>query len=82
MKHPKYISRLFKEKAGIGFRKYKLKVKIDKAKELLITTDDNINEISYKIGYLNIESFITSFKKLTGCTPTEYRHKNIQKKGK
>jgi two-component system, response regulator YesN len=73
---PKYISRLFKEKAGTGFREYKLKVKMDKARELLKKTDYNINEISTKTGYLNIESFITSFKKTTGCTPTEYRQRN------
>lgn len=81
---PKYISRLFKKKTGTGFREYKLSVKMDRARELLNKTDYNINEISYKIGYLNIGSFITSFKKTTGCTPTEYRQGNVintKKKG-
>lgn len=74
---PKYISRLFKEKTGTGFREYKLKIKMDKARELLKKTDFNINEISWKIGYLNIESFITSFKKTTGYTPSDYRLRHV-----
>jgi two-component system response regulator YesN len=72
---PKYISRLFKESTGMGFNEYKLHLRIDKAKQLLQTTDLHVNEISYKTGYLNVESFIRIFKKLTGTTPNNYRQK-------
>ena len=70
---PKYFSRVFKEHTGMGFSDYKLQVKIDKAKEMLETSTSNIDEISYKIGYENTESFIRIFKKITNNTPTEYR---------
>ncbi|MBN1696107.1 MAG: response regulator [Spirochaetales bacterium] len=70
---PKYVSRIFKDNVGIGFNEYKLKLRMDKAMELLDNSDLNINEISYKIGYQNVESFVRIFKKLKKCTPTEYR---------
>lgn len=72
---PKYFSRIFKEKTGMGFNDYKLNIKIDNSKELLKNTNFNIDEISYKMGYENAESFIRIFKKLTNFTPTEFREK-------
>ncbi|HEQ71616.1 MAG TPA: response regulator transcription factor [Spirochaetia bacterium] len=70
---PKYISRIFKEHVGMGFSDYKLYLKVQKAKALLAETELNINQISDRIGYLNVESFVRIFKKLTGFTPSEYR---------
>ncbi|MEJ2664895.1 MAG: response regulator [Spirochaetia bacterium] len=74
---PKYISRIFKEHTGVGFNEYKLELKVTRAKELLQGTDLNINQISDRIGYMNVESFIRIFKRITGYTPTSYRNKKI-----
>lgn len=79
---PKYLSRLFKENSGTGFNEYRLKIKIDKAKELLKTTDLTVNQIAIQLGYKNPESFIRMFEKLLGSTPTEFRVKNRDKKRK
>lgn len=70
---PKYVSRIFKDSVGMGFNEYKLKLRMDRAMELLDNPDLNINEIAYKVGYQNVESFVRIFKKLQKCTPTEYR---------
>jgi len=70
---PKYISRIFKDSEGIGFNEYKLQLRMDNALDLLDNSDLNINEIAYKVGYENVESFVRIFKKLQSCTPTEYR---------
>jgi len=70
---PKYFSRFFKEKVGIGFSEYRLKVRIEKAAQLLESTDYTIDEISFKVGYENSESFTRLFKKVRGCSPTEHR---------
>lgn len=78
---PKYLSRIFKQRTGKSFSEYKLKIKIEKAKELLSTTGYNVNQIAEKLGYENVESFIRFFKKLAKYTPTEYR-KKIQRKNK
>jgi two-component system, response regulator YesN len=79
---PKYLSETFKEKLGVGFSEYKLKIKTDKAKELLQKTALNVNQVSDKLGYENPESFIRQFKKFANCTPTEFRNKIRNKKSK
>ncbi len=70
---PKYASRLFKEKTGLSFTDYRLKVKLEEAKKLLKSTSLSISSIAYKIGYMNPESFMRKFKDHYGRTPTEYR---------
>jgi len=70
---PKYLSRVFKQNTGMGFSQYKLSVKVKKAKEFLTKTGCNIEQISDKLGYQNVESFIRIFKSLTGRSPTEFR---------
>jgi YesN/AraC family two-component response regulator len=76
---PKYLSRVFKERTGMGFSEYKLKVKIAEARRLLDKTKKNIDQISYDLGYQNPESFIRMFKKITGLTPTGYRMRKRKK---
>lgn len=77
---PKYLSRIFKEDTGTGFNEYRLSIKLREAKALLKETRLNIDQISYKLGYQNTESFIRLFKEFTGKTPTEYRRKSGDKR--
>lgn len=72
---PKYLSRVFKEYAKVGFSGYKLSLKFGLAKELLQKTGYNINQISDQLGYENVESFTRQFKKFSGKTPKIYRRK-------
>ena len=72
---PQYLCKIFREHAGIGFADFRTRVKMGKARELLLTTGYNINQISEKLGYENTESFIRAFKKLEGTTPSAYRSK-------
>ncbi|MFH1440469.1 MAG: response regulator [Candidatus Omnitrophota bacterium] len=73
---PKYLSRVFKQHTGKGFSQYRLEIKIEKAKLLLLTTGYSIDQLADKLGYQNSESFIRQFKKHTSFTPAEYRKKN------
>ena len=75
----KYLSRVFKMTAGIGFKKYELKVKIKKAKEFLRKTGNTIGQVSDKLGFANPESFMRIFKKHTGKTPSFFRTKKRRK---
>ena len=52
-----------------------MKMRIDRAKELLIGTDNKINEVSVRVGYLSAHSFTRTFKAATGMSPLEYREK-------
>ncbi|MCF7873357.1 MAG: response regulator [Candidatus Omnitrophica bacterium] len=72
---PKYLSRVFAKVTGQGFNQFKLSCKIDKAKELLQKSSLTIEQISYQLGYQNIESFVRIFKKFTGKRPTQFRKK-------
>jgi two-component system response regulator YesN len=70
---PKYLSRIFKQVKGTGFDECRLRIRMDKAGELLDATDYSVAEISYRMGYENPESFARLFKRIKGCTPTRYR---------
>lgn len=78
----KYLSRAFKQHAGVGFSDYRLNLKINKAKELLEKTGYKIDQISDRLDYQNTESLIRQFKKFTGLTPTQYRKKIAKAKKK
>jgi len=68
-----YISRIFKEETGKNFIEYLAHIRIEKAKELLKTTDYLSYEIAQKVGYTNINYFGRVFKKITGISPIEFR---------
>lgn len=68
-----YLSTYFKEKTGTNFKDYLNHLRMNKAKELLATTDSKIQDISGLVGYQNKNPFIRMFRKHTGMTPTEYR---------
>lgn len=76
----KYLGRLFKQKTGMSFHEYVNYRRIERAKQLLQTTDNTITSISLRCGFNNISYFCRLFKKSTNLSPTEYRiHK--QKRG-
>ncbi|OGC03719.1 hypothetical protein A2276_07670 [candidate division WOR-1 bacterium RIFOXYA12_FULL_43_27] len=77
---PKYLSRLFKEREGVGFNQYKFIVKLNRAKELLLSGGLSVVQIADKLGYLNPESFIRMFCKYQKTTPGAYRSKYSRQK--
>ncbi|WP_042462216.1 response regulator transcription factor [Neobacillus dielmonensis] len=71
-----YFSELFKAEIGLNFNKYLNKVRIDKAKELLVVHDMNATKISELVGYKDPVYFSIVFKKFTGLPPGEFKQKN------
>jgi len=51
------------------------RVKIEAAKMSLESSRENVNEVMYKVGYSDTKAFRTTFKKLTGLSPVQYRNK-------
>lgn len=74
---PNYFSALFKKEMGITFSTYLTQVRIEKAKELLKTTNIKASEIGHAVGYSEGHYFSYVFKKVTGCAPTDYRNGKI-----
>ncbi|NMA66021.1 MAG: helix-turn-helix domain-containing protein [Clostridiaceae bacterium] len=79
---PGYLSILFKKETGQNFIDYLIELRMEKAKELLRTTELKIYEISKKVGYENIYYFSRIFSKVVGVSPKQYQNnfKNVQKK--
>lgn len=70
---PYYLSRIFVECEGINFRNYVIQCKMKKAKLLLITTNQSIDNISREVGYEDSSSFRRQFKKEIGISASIYR---------
>lgn len=69
----RYYERLFFQRFGETPKEYILKLKIDCAKELLLSEKSLIKDIALKLGYSDIYHFGKIFKKKTGYTPSQYR---------
>ena len=72
---PSRMSTLFKKEMGVGFAEYIWKMRLEKAQELLTSTELSVDEISLQIGYFSPNSFRRKFKQETGMTPSQYRRK-------
>lgn len=68
-----YLAVLFKQETGQNFSAHLLSIRMEKAKELLKTTNCNISEISEHVGYRSSQYFASCFKKYTGISPGGYR---------
>ena len=53
-------------------------LRMDKAKELLTSTEYSMKEICSMVGYADPNYFSRIFKKNTGVTPTEYKQDNLE----
>jgi AraC-like DNA-binding protein len=69
------LSKFFKKHSGVGMLDYIHKLRIEKAKIFINSSDMTIREIGEKVGYYNSAAFIRVFKKYEGITPK--RHKGI-----
>ena len=72
-----YLSRAFKEATGYPIITYFNKMKIDKAKELLVEGNKKVKEVAYELGYTNEFYFSRIFKRIEGLRPTEFYSKNV-----
>ncbi|MCK5128328.1 MAG: helix-turn-helix transcriptional regulator [Clostridiales bacterium] len=68
-----YLSRLFKDTTGFGFKEYLISQRLSFAKELLIGTNDTITNVCTFCGFNNVNHFIRIFKEKEGVTPLRFR---------
>ena len=67
------LTRLFKHATGTTLQDFIQKTKMDRAREMLSSSDLCLKEISYKLGFSSPSSFSTAFKRLAGHSPLRYR---------
>jgi len=70
------LAHVFKEQMGITVIEYLTSVRIERAKQLLLATDQNCTEICFQAGYNNQSYFTRTFKELVGIPPREFRKRN------
>lgn len=69
------LERRFKKATSNTVVEYIQRVKIEAAKISLESSRENVNEVMYKVGYSDTKAFRTTFKKITGLSPIQYRGK-------
>lgn len=70
----RYFCKVFKKATGFTFTDYLSRVRIEKAKNLLLNPHRRISEVAFEVGFESLSQFNRSFKRLNGKTPTEYRN--------
>lgn len=73
---PNYLSAIFSQEMGQTFTDYLTGKRIEEAKRMLRRTDKRASEIAFAVGYRDPHYFSFVFKKVIGCTPSEYRRGN------
>lgn len=68
-----YLSMLLKKEKDLKFNKYLIKVRMEKAMELLRYSNSKVSDVAHQVGYNEVYYFSHSFKKYTGMSPKEYR---------
>jgi AraC-like DNA-binding protein/ligand-binding sensor protein len=68
-----YFCKMFHKVTGVNFTEYVSRVRIEKARNLLLNPNLRISEIAYEVGFQSLTHFNRVFKKLLGQSPTEFR---------
>lgn len=74
-----YLCMVFKRETGETVNEYMTKIRIDRAKALLMDNHNKLYDICYEIGYTEPGYFSKIFKKYTGLSPSDYRESQIWK---
>jgi len=69
-----YFCKMFKKVTGLNFTNYLSRVRIEKAKNLLLNPNLRISEIAFEVGFQSLTHFNRVFKKIIGQSPTQYRN--------
>lgn len=75
-----YCSKLIKATTGQGFNGWKRTLRMRQAEHMLLNTKKSVEDIAETLGYMNLETFIRTFKKEIHLTPSQYRKQRKTKK--
>ncbi|MZQ80863.1 ABC transporter substrate-binding protein [Paenibacillus sp. 5J-6] len=75
------MQRMFNKRLGLGPIDYLMQIRIDKAKELLCSTNSGLKDIAEAVGYVDNYYFSRLFRRYTGVSPSMYRESMQQARG-
>jgi len=76
-----YLANVFSEVKGISIQHYIIIHKIERVKELLLYDELDLTEISYRMNYSSVSHLSNQFKKVTGLSPSYYKHLRQKRTG-
>ena len=68
-----YFCKIFKKFTGLNFTHYLSRLRIEKARNLLLNPNLRVSEIAYEVGFQSLTHFNRVFKRIIGQSPTDYR---------
>ncbi|GGI44511.1 hypothetical protein GCM10008018_07470 [Paenibacillus marchantiophytorum] len=77
---PAHYSTAFRKEVGKTPLDYLTEVRVSRAKEMLLSSDERLHDIAKQVGYSSEYYFSNRFKQITGYPPSEYAHRNRAKK--
>lgn len=70
-----YFCKSFRKHAGLNFTDYVARLRVERAKELLLNPNLRVSEIAYEVGFQSLTHFNRVFRRVVGKSPTDYRGK-------
>ena len=71
---PNHFSKLFSDMNGITFSDYLIRLRVDKARQMLLKNQKTVTEIALECGFSSFSAFSRNFKRICGYTPSEFRN--------
>ena len=73
--NPAYLGQLFKKETGQTLHAYTAMYRVGQSRQDLLDTSDPVYDIAERNGFQSLRHFYMAFKKIEGCTPSEYRER-------
>lgn len=73
-----YFAHFFKKYTGLSFGKYLTKIRVEKAKKLIMDSDKPLTEIAMECGFSSVKMLHRAFRSVEGCSPSEYKYSKIR----
>lgn len=70
-----YFCKMFKKATGLNFTDYLSRLRVEKAKNLLLNPNARISEVAFAAGFQSLSHFNRVFRRIAGESPTRYRDK-------
>src|ERR1043165_1350755 len=70
---PYHFNRIFRQITGIPPNQFLYALRLETAKRLLLTTDTNVTDVCFDVGYTSLGTFIRRFTGLVGVSPNRFR---------
>lgn len=70
---PCHFNRLFRRMTGVPPLHFLYAMRLERAKRLLLTTEQSVTEICFEVGYNSLGTFVSRFSALVGLSPSVYR---------